>query len=144
MNQFLLGRVINFTILIFSLMVQGSDGTGVYGADFTSSNLTLSAAQCLKQKYHTDFISVLGYQGDPNHVVENVCQSLRNAKEAGINSTDVFILPSPNCEGECGPKAQVNEIVEYLSTYCPEYWSGRYLPLNNRFFFFFLMSEIFF
>jgi hypothetical protein len=100
--------------------VSGVPTSGQYGFDI-STTLSSSSASCLRSS-GMSFTIPRGYMS-VGKVDSAVCTSLISAANAGITTRDVYLFPCPTCSKSA--TTQMGELVDYLNSNCPSYWSGR-------------------
>jgi hypothetical protein len=109
--------IIIFILLIFSttsvISYQGADYGGV-------EIISYSDAKCLASKYNVTFMTLLA--SSFGTVGVSSCTSLANLQTAGIQSRDASLFPCPNCDTTA---LQLSSLNSYLTTSCPEAWTGR-------------------
>ncbi len=110
-------------VLLFS-EAQGknlrSKSSTQWGVD-VSAAITPEVASCFKEN-GISYVIPRGYRSS-GVVDSNVCTSLINAFNAGIESRDVYLFPCPTCAST--QEKQLSDMISFISSNCKDQWSGR-------------------
>jgi hypothetical protein len=91
-----------------------------WGVD-VSASITPEIATCFKEN-GISYVVPRGFRST-GAVDTNVCTSLINSFNAGIESRDVYIFPCPTCS--TSQEKQLSDMVNFISSNCKDQWSGR-------------------
>lgn len=110
-------------VLLFS-EAQGknlrSKSSTQWGVD-VSAAISPEVASCFKEN-GISYVIPRGYRSS-GVVDSNVCTSLINAFNAGIESRDVYLFPCPTCAST--QEKQLSDMISFISSNCKDQWSGR-------------------